>query len=93
MRFPEKDEDLTGRVCVCSTGRIGVVSGRGYLLKGPGCTEKPNPPTERIDGWEGVGFDGKGTWFSSGPVVAFESVTDFHNALKTRFGGKMSFLG
>ena len=79
MRFAQPNEDLTGKVCICSTGRIAVVSGIKEFEFGV-C-------------WVGVAFDGKGTWASSNPVVAYESVQEFHDILSKRFGGKMSYLG
>lgn len=79
MRLPEKDEDLTGKVCVCSTGRAAVVVGRKTFKFG--------------DSWIGIGFDGKGTWASTAPAVVAESALEFHDRLMDRFGGKLSFLG
>jgi hypothetical protein len=89
LRFPNENEDLAGKVCVCSAGRIGVVSGAHFFCvdhvgkEGPGI----------IHGWGGVGFDGKGTWFSTQPVVAYESVEEYREVLRKRFGGKMSYNG
>jgi len=77
MRMPEVGEDLTGKVCICSVGRIAVVTGQEF--------------TEFGQAWVGVGFDGKGTWASTNPAVAYDSVEEFHGILMDRFGGKLSF--
>jgi hypothetical protein len=79
MRFPKPDEDLTGKVCVCSIGRIAVVTEKKSLAFGAA--------------WVGVGFDGKGVWASTSPVIAYESVLEYHDTLMERFGGKMSAQG
>lgn len=81
MREPETGEDLRGKVCVCSTGRIAVVA-RKEFIEDIGKTL-----------WVGVSFDGKGTWASSYPVVSFESVEDYMDCILERFGGRMSFNG
>jgi len=77
MRLPEKGEDLTGKVCVCSVGRVAVVCGRKDFEFG--------------SAWAGIGFDGKGNWASTSPCVVAESVAEFHNKLQSRFGGKMAY--
>lgn len=79
MRIPGENEDLVGKVCICSIGRIGIVSGRALASDGL--------PAR----WVGLGFDGKGTWASTSPVVAWESLSDYHDVLLERFGGKLSF--
>lgn len=80
MRMPEKDEDLVGKVCVCSVGRIAVVTHKGTIND---IGDKPL--------WMGIGLDGLGTWASSGPAVAAETLKEFHNRITDRFGGKMSW--
>lgn len=77
MRFPEKDENLIGKVCICSVGRIAVVSGRQRFEFG--------------ESWVGIGFDGKGAWASKNPVVAYESVEELRQIIQERFKGKMSY--
>jgi len=84
MRMPEQDEDLTGKVCICSAGRIAVVAGKRTIEVAGG---------KELDMWFGMGFDGKGTWASSNPAVAFESLTEYHDILVERLNGKLSFLG
>lgn len=84
MRMPEVNEDLTGKVCICSIGRIFVVSRRKALDFGDG---------QYVLCWVGVGFDGKGTCASSNPVIAYESVNEYHDTIEERFGGKMSYHG
>lgn len=77
MRMPEKDEDLTGKICVCSVGRPAIVIGKKTFEWG--------------ESWIGLGLDGKGTWASSDPCVIAETAVEFHDKLLNRFGGKMAF--
>ena len=77
MRLPNKDEDLIGKVCVCTVGRPFIVTGRNR---------------ESLGGaWVGLGLDGKGTAASSDPAIIAENGHEFHNKLIERFGGKMSY--
>ena len=80
--MPDKDESLVGKVCVCSIGRVGVVTSRESPVWAGGA-----------EMWLGIGFDGKGTWASSNPAVVAESCDEFRQRLTQRFGGKMSFNG
>lgn len=80
MRLPRLHEDLTGRVCVCSVGRVGIVTGR-----------KTPEWSNGQEMWVGIGFDGKGTWASSQPCIVAENAEEFRCRLSERFGGKMSF--
>jgi len=86
-RMPSKDEDLVGKVCVCSTGRPAVVTHQGFLEveRGDG--------TAVISAWMGLGLDGKGTWASTRPCIIAESGAEFHDRLFDRFGGKTPFSG
>ena len=79
MRLPEKDENLVGKICVCSVGRPFVVSGKHRFDWG--------------ESWVGLGLDGKGTVASTCPCIIAESVQEFHDKLLSRFGGKMSYNG
>lgn len=79
MRIAKSDENLIGKVCVCSTGRVAIVTGKQKFEFG--------------DCWVGLGLDGKGTWASSNPCVIAEDGQEFHNKLFKRFGGKMSHNG
>lgn len=79
MRMPEKNEDLIGKVCVCSVGRPFIVTGRQTFEWG--------------ESWVGLGFDGKGTVASTQPCIIAETGQVFHDTLFKRFGGKMSFNG
>lgn len=79
MRIPTDGEDLTGKVCVCGTGRIGIVAGVSNFGSGVS--------------WVGLGVDGLGTWSSRNPGVLFESVKDYHDVLIERFGGKLAKNG
>jgi len=84
MRLPKEGEDLTGKVCVSSCGRAGIVCGEKVI------------DTE-TDGslvmWIGMGFDGKGTWASTQPGIIAESLKEYHDRLYKRFGGKLSHNG
>ena len=77
VRMPKDDEDLVGKVCVCSVGRPAIVVGRKEFAWGLS--------------WVGLGLDGLGTWASTKPCVIAESGQEFHDRLYDRFGGKMSF--
>jgi hypothetical protein len=77
MRLPNENEDLVGKVCVCSVGRPGVVVGRKTCDFG--------------DAWIGLGLDGKGNWASTAPCIVAESGKEFYDRLSIRFGGKMSY--
>lgn len=81
MRLPEKDEDLIGKVCVCTVGRPFIVT--GYK------DDFDFDPGKKC--WTGLGLDGKGTACSSSPAVIAESGQEFHDKLLKGFGGKMSF--
>jgi len=85
MRMPIENEDLVGKVCVCTTGRAFIVTGR---------IEPEHGLSAKLDGsWCGLGFDGKGTVCSSNPCVIAESGQDFHDKLIAMFGGKLSYNG
>lgn len=79
MRLPNENEDLVGKVCVCGVGRPFIVTGKKTFDFG--------------EAWAGLGLDGKGTACSTAPAVVAESGEEFHDLLRRRFGGKMSFLG
>lgn len=83
MRIPEPNEDLIGKICVCSVGRPAIITSNNYEFnfkdgKGYSC-------------YVGLGLDGKGTWASTSPCVIAENAQEFHDKLLDRFGGKMSF--
>jgi hydroxymethylpyrimidine pyrophosphatase-like HAD family hydrolase len=78
-RIPTPNENLEGKVCVCSTGRTAIVTGKKTFDFG--------------EAYVGLGLDGKGTWASTAPVVIAENGTEFHDKLLSRFGGKMSHNG
>lgn len=82
MRMPEKNENLVGKICVCSVGRPFIVTGREKL-------DLPNSAI--LEGWCGLGLDGKGTAFSTTPCIIAESGQEFHDKLKNRFDGKTSY--
>lgn len=79
MRLPKENEDLVGKVCVCTVGRPFIVTGKGAFAWG--------------EAWTGLGLDGKGTVCSTDPCIIAESGQEFHDKLLDRFGGKMSFNG
>lgn len=79
MRIPRKDENLVGKVCVCTVGRPFIVTG----------THAFGWETS----WVGLGLDGKGTVASTNPCVIAESGQEFHDKLLDRFGGKISYNG
>jgi len=77
MRLPKKDENLVGKICVCTVGRPAIVTGKKTFDWG--------------EAWVGLGLDGKGTWASTTPCVIAETGQEFHDKLLSRFGGKMSY--
>lgn len=79
MRMPQTDECLIGKVCVCSIGRIAIVTGQKEYGWGKA--------------WVGLGLDGKGTWASKEPCVVAEDGQEFHDKLISRFNGKMCYNG
>ena len=82
MRMANENEDLTGKVCVCSIGRPAIVTGRGSFRTNAG---------KWLDCWGGLGLDGKGNWVSTNPCIIAENGQEFYDKLSERFGGKMSF--
>ena len=85
MRMPDKDENLIGKVCVCSIGRVAIVVGRKAF-------KFPDQQAE-VMCWTGLGLDGKGTWASTNPCVLAETGEEFHDKLLKRFGGKTGHNG
>lgn len=85
MRMPKENEDLVGKICVCSVGRPFIVT--GVLGK------EHNVPGFLHGYWCGLGLDGKGAVCSKNPGILEESGQEFHDKLVKRFGGKMSFNG
>ena len=79
MRLPKENEDLVGKVCVCTVGRPFIVTGKRKFDWG--------------EAWVGLGLDGKGTACSTDPCIIAESGQKFHDKLLERFGGKLSFNG
>jgi hypothetical protein len=77
MRFPEVEECLVGKVCICSVGRLFIVTHQKAFDWGLV--------------WAGLGLDGKGIACSSNPCIIAESGHEFYDKLSKRFGGKMSF--
>jgi len=86
MRMPNENENLVGKVCVCSVGRPFIVTGQHEFTFGEGSDGV-------VDCWVGLGLDGKGTVASSTPCIIAESGQEFHDKLLERFGGKMSYNG
>jgi len=81
MRMPKNNEDLTNKVCVCSDGRIFIVTGRHIFNFG------------LSEAWVGLGLDGKGIVACISPCIVAESGQKFHDRLLDRFGGKISYNG
>jgi hypothetical protein len=72
MRIPEENEDLTGKVCVCSIGRLGLVVGREDI--GWGLT------------YVGLALDTREcrTWASRHPVVIADNPFEYYRRLKPK---------
>ena len=69
MRMPEKDENLIGKVCVCSIGRPFVVTGRKEMPWGLA--------------WVGLSLDGRGHGIacSTNPCIIAESIQEHYDKL------------
>jgi hypothetical protein len=77
-RIAQLGEDLTGKVCTCSLGRVGVVGSK---------VEIQFPKSAPALYWSGMGFDGNGLWASNASkaiVVIAESVADYVEAIKAK---------
>ena len=85
MRMSKENENLIGKVCVCSVGRPFIVTGRSEI------TISNKEDNTVLEGWCGLGLDGQGTAFSSDPCVIAESGQEFHDKLMSRFKGKMAY--
>ena len=64
------EEDFTGMVCVCSVGRVGIVTGQKELF---GKTM-----------WVGMGIDGNGLWASEVPIVLTRTLSEYVDRLQSR---------
>ena len=89
MRLPKEGENLIGKVCVCSIGRVGIVTGRGSFTSAIKSNFGGND--KEIKCWKGLGLDGKGVWASTNPCIVAELGQEFCERLSERFGGKMSY--
>ncbi len=76
MRVPDTTEHLIGKVCVCSIGRLAIVTGLEDM------------PWGTV--WAGVGLDGHGLWCSRSPIVISESIEEYYETLDKikQLGGK-----
>lgn len=92
MRLPKENEDLRGKVCICSVGRLFIVTGR-TTIKLMDKREAFQSRPEELEGWCGLGLDGKGTAFGTSPCIVAENGQEFHDKLLKRFGGKLSYNG
>lgn len=83
MRLPDVNENLVGKICVSSIGRIAVVTHRGSF--------KSSVNNDTIECWKGLGLDGKGVWASTEPCIVAESGQEFAETLSLWFDGKISY--
>jgi len=88
MRTPLENENLIGKVCVCSVGRPFIVTGKTTIVLDDNADRLS---CTKLSGWCGLGLDGKGTTFSTKPCIIAESGQEFHDKLLHRFGGKMGY--
>lgn len=61
-------EPAVGKVAVCSLGRVGVITDRKEIAFSNG---------DKGLCWVGMGFDGKGLWASSEPMVLCDSLKEY----------------
>lgn len=64
--------DFTGKVCVSSLGRVGLVVRKKTITF---------PDGEAKEMWEGIGLDGKGLWCTSNPLVLHDSIESYMDRL------------
>jgi hypothetical protein len=76
-RIASTGEDLTGKVCCCSLGRVGIIARRETVKFQNG---------DVAECWVGLGFDGRGLWATSaGQVVVLdECLGDYLGRVKAR---------
>jgi hypothetical protein len=77
-RIAAVGEDLTGKVCSCSLGRVGVVAGKGTVTFANGDVQEC---------WKGFGFDGNGLWCtrtSSPTIVLAEDLATYIEMVSSR---------
>jgi len=66
---------MLGKVCVCSTGRVGLVVRREKITFTSG---------EVGEMWCGIGLDGKGLWCTSAerePLILYHSIEEYMDRL------------
>lgn len=77
-RIAEPNEDLAGKVCACSLGRVGVVCAKETITF-------PNGDTREC--WTGMGLDGRGLWATGVQnqiVVLDETLAAYARRVKSR---------
>jgi hypothetical protein len=73
--IPGPGENLVGKVCVCSLGRVGVVVEFKEITFANG---------DKTSLWCGMGFDGKGLWASRDPVILAETLKEYTDRILSR---------
>ena len=71
-------ENLIGKVCICSLGRVGIVAMRSTVTFQNG---------DVAECWTGMGFDGNGLWATSANsdvVVLDETLSAYMERVKNR---------
>lgn len=71
------EQNMAGKVCVCSIGRVGVVTELG---------EVQFDESGSVKGWKGFGLDGMGLWFSDRPIVIADSLKEYAQMVEDRPG-------
>lgn len=74
-RFSSETEDLSGKVCMCSIGRVGIVATQGTIAEFNAVY------------WKGMGLDGRGLWATSAgkPVIVLaESLAEYIEMILAR---------
>lgn len=67
------EENFIGKVCCCSTGRVGLVVRKEAITF-------PDGQTSTM--WAGIGLDGKGLWCTSNPIVIHDSIEAYMDRLQ-----------
>lgn len=66
------EPNFVGKVCCCSTGRVGLVVRQKIITF-------PSGETKQM--WEGIGLDGKGLWCTSNPIEIHPSIEAYMDRL------------
>ena len=72
MRMPNENENLVGKICICSDRIEARTAGSPAIVAG-----------KKGENWVGICFDGerRNHWTFSSPVIIAESISEFYSQL------------